>query len=265
MIGFCPLASGSKGNCIYVGTPQTKILIDAGISRRKIEARLSEIGVRLEEIDAILITHEHIDHVRSLDQLGCRLGIPIFCNSDTAIAIDSLFAASPQFQIFSTGEAFVFKDLEIHPFTVSHDAIDPVAFTIRYQHFKLGFCADLGHVSSLVASQLLLCDYLYVEANHHPSMVHSSARPKVYKDRVLGRQGHLSNEECAQLIEKIYHPGLKHIHLAHLSSECNAEELALKIIREKLEQLGAATEVSIAFQEQLSRPIFFNQTCCINS
>ena len=257
MIGFCPLASGSKGNCIYVGTKGTKILIDAGTSAREIRKRLQSIGVALEEIDAVLITHEHTDHISALDILGCKMGIPVFANSDTAKAIYAALNECPKFKIFSTGETFEFGDLEVHPFSVQHDAVDPVAFTVKTGGLKLGFCTDLGFVTTLVAGQLQGCDYLYVEANHEPSMVHASPRPKVYKQRVLSRQGHLSNGECAKLIEQIYHPGLKHVHLAHLSSECNAHELALKIIGEKLASLQAAAEVSIAFQESVSKPIYF--------
>jgi phosphoribosyl 1,2-cyclic phosphodiesterase len=256
VIGFCPLASGSQGNCIYVGTKNTKILIDAGLSAKGIRERLGLIGVTLEEIDAIIVTHEHTDHIRGLDLLGGKMGIPIFTNSDTARAISSHFNEPFKFKIFSTGEAFEYGDIEIHPFSIQHDAVDPVAFTLRIGDKKLGFCADLGFVTSLVSSQLKGCDYLYIEANHQPSMVHASSRPQVYKQRVLSRQGHLSNEECAQLIEEIYHHELKHIHLAHLSSECNSQELALEVIQKKLNELAAQTELSIAFQEKVSRPIF---------
>jgi phosphoribosyl 1,2-cyclic phosphodiesterase len=257
MLGFCPLASGSKGNCIYLGTAKTKILIDAGISTKAIRERLSAIGVSLEEIDAILITHEHIDHIRALDILGAKLGIPVFANSDTAKAIHGTLDKSPKFKIFSTGESFEFADLEIHPFSIQHDAVDPVAFTIKTAALKLGFCADLGFATTLVANQLKGCDYLYLEANHEPSMVHACARPQDYKKRVLSRQGHLSNGECADLLELIYHGGLRHVHLAHLSSECNSPELALKTIADKLQSLQAQTEVSIAYQERLSRHILF--------
>ena len=255
MFGFCPLASGSKGNCIYVGTKSTKILIDAGLSAKAIRERLAAIGVGIDEIDAILITHEHTDHIKGLDVLGSK--IPVFANSDTAKAIQGILNTSPKFKIFSTGEAFEFGDLEVHPFSIQHDAIDPVAFTIKTAGLKLGFCADLGFATTLVASCLKGCDYLYLEANHEPSMVHASARPMVYKKRVLSRQGHLSNAECAGLLEQIYHEGLKHVHLAHLSSECNSAELALKIISEKLQSLSAKAEVSIAYQEKNSRSISF--------
>lgn len=257
MNGFCPLASGSKGNCIYLGTPTTKILIDAGISAKLIRERLKSIRVALEEIDAVLITHEHTDHIQALDVLGCRMGIPVFANGDTAKAIFAILDECPKFKIFSTGEAFEFGDLEVHPFSVQHDAVDPVAFTIQAGGLKLGFCTDLGFATTLVAEQLRGCDYLYVEANHEPSMVHASARPKIYKQRVLSRQGHLSNGECAKLIELVHHSDLKHIHLAHLSSECNSPELALKTITEKLQSLQTQPEVSIAFQDKISKAIMF--------
>ena len=255
MIGFCPLASGSKGNCIYFGTENTKILIDAGISAKVIKERLAEIGVNLADIDAILITHEHTDHIRGLQMLGLKMGIPVFANSETAKGIYAALNEVPKFKIFSTGETFEFGDLEIHPFSIQHDTLDPVAFTIKTGGVKVGFCTDLGFATTLVKNQLQDCDYLYIEANHQPSMVHASARPMVYKQRVLSRQGHLSNEDCADLIAHVMHPKLKHVHLAHLSSECNCPELALQIVQSKLQAAGV--KVSIAYQEKLSEPIYF--------
>lgn len=250
MEGFCPLASGSKGNCIYLGTKRTKILIDAGISSRIIQQRLEEINVDLNDIDAILVTHEHADHIKAIQTLGCKHNIPIFANSDTAKAIYETFKECPKFKIFSTGESFEFGDIEVHPFSVQHDALDPVAFTIRYDGLKLGFCTDLGFATTLVVNQLLECDYLYLESNHQPSMVHASSRPDVYKKRVLSKQGHLSNEECADLLFKIIHSKLKHVYLAHLSEECNSPELALKIVQEKLK--NNQIHVSIAHQDEIS-------------
>jgi phosphoribosyl 1,2-cyclic phosphodiesterase len=257
MIGFCPLASGSKGNCIYIGTGATKILIDAGLSAKMITERLKLIGVDIRQIDAILVTHEHSDHIRALGTLSSRYGIPVLANSDTAKALMAIIDEQLKLKIFSTGETFEYGDIEVHPFSIQHDAVDPVAFTMRMCGLKLGFCADLGFATTLVANQLKQCDYLYLEANHQPAMVHACPRPAVYKQRVLSRQGHLSNEECAELLQQIYHPGLKHVHLAHLSSECNAPELALEIVQKKLLSLGAGTEVSIAFQDQISRGFQF--------
>lgn len=257
MKGFCPLASGSKGNSIYLGTKQTKILIDAGISGKATIARLSEINVDIADIDAILITHDHGDHIQGLRVLACKLGIPVFANHETAKGIVEAFHDCPKFKIFSTGETFEFGDLEIHPFSVQHDTVDPVAFTIRVDDLKLGFCTDLGFVTSLVQNHLKECDYLYVEANHQPSMVHSSARPMVYKQRVLSRSGHLSNEACGNLLSQVHHSKLKHAHLAHLSTECNTPETALQVIHEILEKNGVSLDLCVASQDKISKAIYF--------
>ncbi|MCB1073319.1 MAG: MBL fold metallo-hydrolase [Chlamydiia bacterium] len=246
---FCPLASGSKGNAIYVEGEETKILIDAGISFKALTERLGQINVDIGEIDAILVTHEHGDHIRGLEKTASTLNIPVFANSETAKAIMQEMRNRPRFKIFSTGEAFEFGDMEIHPFSIQHDTLDPVAFTIRIGEVKFGICTDLGFATTLVRAHLLECDYLYIEANHEPSMVYACNRPMIYKQRVLGRQGHLSNDAAAELIQEIDHPGLKHVYLAHLSSECNNPELALQRVQEKVKR---ELSLSIAFQEKVS-------------
>lgn len=257
MKGFCPLASGSKGNCTYVGTDHTKILIDAGLSAKAITTRLQQINVDIADIDAILVTHEHGDHIQGLKVLAYRMGIPIFANTETAKGIVETFHDCPKFKIFSTGETFEFGDLEIHPFSIQHDTLDPVAFTIRTLGLKLGFCTDLGFVTSLVANQLRDCDYLHVEANHQVSMVHASSRPMVYKQRVLGRTGHLSNEACGNLLAQVAHSKLKHVHLAHLSNECNSPEVAINVVQGILKEHGISLEMSVAPQEMISKAIHF--------
>ena len=257
MKGFCPLASGSKGNCIYLGTSETKILIDAGISGKAVKAKLAEIGVDLADIDAILISHDHTDHIQGLNTLAFKYGIPVFANTETAKGIVNHFGDCPNFKIFSTGEMFEFGGMQIHPFSIQHDTMDPVAFTIRVDGLKLGFCTDLGFVTTLVQKQLQECDYLYIEANHQPSMVHASSRPMVYKQRVLSRTGHLSNEACGQLLSHVAHSGLKHVHLAHLSSECNTPETALSVINEILSQQKIQLEINIAWQDKISKAISF--------
>jgi phosphoribosyl 1,2-cyclic phosphodiesterase len=257
MKGFCPLASGSKGNCIYVGTETTKVLIDAGLSTKAIKNKLAEINVDLADIDAILITHEHSDHIQGLSVLAYKMGIPVFANSETAKGIINHFHDCPKFKIFSTGETFEYGDMEIHPFSIQHDTLDPVAFTIKINDLKLGFCADLGFVTTLVQNQLRDCDYLYVESNHQPSMVHASARPMVYKQRVLSRTGHLSNESCGQLLKDVHHPKLKHVHLAHLSSECNSPETAMSVVKGILNDHGIDLDMCIAPQHMISKPIYF--------
>lgn len=254
MEGFCPLASGSKGNCLYFGTKKTSILIDAGLSGKATIEKLKQINVDIEEIDAILISHEHTDHISGLKALALKMGIPVLANQETAKGIVATINDCPQFKIFTTGETFTFEDIEIHPFSIQHDTPDPVAFTLRVDGIKVGISTDLGFATTLVKNHLKNCDYLYVEANHEPSMVHASSRPMVYKQRVLSRNGHLSNEDSASLLAEVIHPGLKHIHLAHLSQECNHPETALKRVREKI---GQDFKISIARQEHVGEPLYF--------
>lgn len=255
MKGFCPLASGSKGNSLFFGTENTRILIDAGIRTKTIMERLTEIGVEVDTLQAIMITHEHSDHIAGLAVLAERLKIPVLANAETAKGIVAALGVRPRFKIFATGESFCFGDIEIHPFSVPHDTLDPVGFTMKTDQLKVGICADLGHVTSLIRKNLEECDYLYLEANHQPSMVHACARPQVYKARVLGKQGHLSNEESGKLLALINHAGLKHVHLAHLSSECNTEEVAMQVVKEILPE--NAPEISIAYQSKRSKFIHF--------
>lgn len=257
MLGFCPLASGSKGNSIFVGTKNTRILIDAGLSASLLEKRLASIGVPLNTIDAVLVTHDHIDHIQGLGMLHKKWNIPIFANADTARAICAHFQMRPRFKIFTTGEMFQFADLIAHPFTIPHDTLDPVGFTLQIGSVKVGFCTDLGCVTSLIQKALEGVNYLYLEANHEPSMVYSSHRPQVYKQRVLSRQGHLSNREAAELICSLHHAELQHVHLAHLSSECNSEEMALKVVGDVLETQNIELPLSIARQHEVSKSVLF--------
>lgn len=257
MNGYCPLASGSKGNCIYVGTPNTKILIDAGLSAKATEERLSRIGVTMDQIDAILITHEHSDHIKGLSTLTSRYQIPVLANTETAKGIVEALRECPKFKIFSTGETFVFGEMAIHPFTVQHDTLDPVMFTLQIDGIKLGICTDLGFATTLVQHQLQNCDYLFLESNHEPDMVHASRRPPFLKQRILGRSGHLSNSECGRLLSKVAHSELKHVHLAHLSAECNSHAKAMDVVTRTLAEEGMTLNLEIAPQETIGRVIYF--------
>lgn len=257
MKGLCSLASGSKGNSVYIGTPETKLLIDAGTSIQTLQKRLGEINVDLTEIDAILISHEHIDHIRSIGTLSIKYNIPLFTNSETAKAIMTLLPGPFRFKIFSTEEYFYFRDLKIFPFSIQHDAIDPVAFIIYVGSIKIGICTDLGFATSLTKKYLEKCNYLVLEANHEVDLVHTSSRSAIYKRRVLSRMGHLSNDDCGQLLNTIFHKDLRHVILAHLSTECNRHDLALDKIRLHCNTMTSLDAVSIAYQDQISKKIFF--------
>jgi phosphoribosyl 1,2-cyclic phosphodiesterase len=254
---FCPLGSGSKGNSLFLGTSTTKILIDAGLSFKQIKERLASLQVDIEEIEAVIITHEHIDHIKGVEVLSKQLGIPILANSDTAKAMCEILNMTPKFKIFSTGEMFEFGDIICHPFSVQHDTADPVALTVKVKDTKIGVCTDLGFVTSLVKMHLKECHYLYIESNHEPSMVYASSRPQMYKQRVLSRQGHLSNQSCAELLKEIYHKNLKRVYLAHLSQECNHPQVALNFSRESLKPYLEELSITIAHQDQVSDPVYF--------
>lgn len=257
MIGYCPLASSSQGNCILLSTPQSKVLIDCGISAKRVREGLQAIGVDWQDLDAVLVTHEHSDHIRGLRVLANKTGVPILANAGTAKAIVQNFGEVPKFKIFSTGESFRFGDLEVHPFSVQHDAADPVMFSIRVDGIKLGFCTDLGLVTGLVRHQLRDCDYLYLESNHEPELVAQSSRPMVYKQRVLGMHGHLSNKAAGELIRDVHHDGLKHVYLAHLSEECNRPEAAVGGVTQVLTAEGFQVDVAVASSRETSEAVLF--------
>lgn len=256
-MSFCPLASGSKGNAVYLSSEKSKILIDAGIGYKELISRLEQINVDINEIDAILITHEHLDHIEGLKTIIPKLDIPVFANSETARGIYESLQLLPSFKIFTTDEAFEFKDLLIYPFSIQHDTLDPVGFIIKTMGLKIGFCTDLGFVTTLVKKNLEKCDYLYLEANHDLNMLYASRRPEALKKRISGRQGHLSNKECVTLLEAILHPELKHIFLAHLSSECNSFDLVEKTIKEFVKNKNSKALVSLAYQDKISDLIHF--------
>ncbi len=251
---FCPLASGSKGNALLVRSSNSVILIDAGISCKQLQERLKAFHLHLSDIDAILVTHEHVDHIAHIGSLSLKHKIPILTNAETAKAIYDFLGSCPQFKIFSTGESFCFGDLQIYPFTIQHDAVEPIALTIEMPSARLGICTDLGSVTTLVKMSLKECSHLYIEANHEPDLVKACSRPRIYQDRVLGPLGHLSNEQSAELLKHIATPYLKKVYLAHLSSECNTETLALRYAQNALQELQLNASVEIAYQDRSSTP-----------
>ncbi len=257
MIGICPLASGSKGNCIFIGTEKTRILIDAGISTKNIKERLAHLGIDIETINAVIVSHEHTDHIQGIKVLASKYGIPIMANAETAKAIARTCDDCPKFKIFTTGDTFEYNELEIHPFRIQHDAVEPVAFTIKTGNHKIGVCTDLGFAGKLVQSQLKGCDILYVESNHDEELVRQSKRPPVYKQRVLGKSGHLSNDACAELLCDIACDRLQHVYLAHLSKECNSPEIAFEKVDSVLKRHGITLPLSIAEQDTVSRVTLF--------
>lgn len=252
MIKFCPLSSGSKGNATFLEVKNTKILIDIGIGYKELSFRLEKLSVLPEEIDAIMITHEHRDHIEGLKTLLTKKNIPVFANATTAKNIYKEIKILPDYTIFTTDEIFFYKDLEVFPFTIAHDAGEPVGFIIYAEDKKIGYCCDVGFVTSLICDYLKKCDLLYVEANHDENLLMGSKRPDRLKKRILGRQGHLSNMECGVLVKNIIHEGLKVVYLAHLSKECNEEKKAYDYVKGILDEKMCEAQVFIAHQEKIS-------------
>lgn len=238
-IKLCILASGSSGNCTFIGTKTTRILIDAGLSAKKTTERLAEIGETLETIDAICVTHEHSDHISGIRVLQKKYGIPIYANAGTLEGIRvTLKGEEVAYRQFTTGSAFDIGDLCLEPFSVPHDAYEPVGFVVRSAGVGIGIATDIGIVTNLLREKLRACDVVVIEANHDEAMVHEAARPWSLKQRILSNQGHLSNRASAGLIAEIAGEGLRHLFLAHLSSDCNSPLRARRAFETVLADAG---------------------------
>lgn len=250
----CILASGSSGNCIFVGSRQERVLIDAGLSARETARRLDQIGVPVSTISAVCLTHEHSDHIAGLVTLHQRHGLRLFANSGTIEAIrhDVKLHHLP-WQTFSTGVPFQIGDLTFDPFPVSHDAYEPVGFVVACENTKLGIVTDIGAATHLVREHLRHCQALIVEANHDEYLLSGARRPWVLKQRIAGRQGHLSNVHAAQMIVAIASPALRQVFLCHISQECNRPELALKEVKNAVAKRGFKDiQVKLTFANQIS-------------
>jgi len=238
-VRFTILGSGSAGNAAYLETPGARVLIDCGLSARRIRNALLEMNRTPERLDGILITHEHSDHVRGLKVLAAKLRIPIYCNRHTATEIRLIHKCEFKFQLFETGHRFEIGDLGVETFPVPHDAIDPVGFVLHTPAAQIGFLTDLGHVTRLAADRLRHAEVLLLETNHDLEMLRDDPhRPPSLKQRIFSQHGHLSNEGAADFVERIFHDRLRHIFCAHLSSDCNEPGLARDEITQKLAQLG---------------------------
>jgi len=226
MMRLSLLASGSKGNSLFLESDGCRLLIDAGLSGRETIARLSAIGVAAETIDAILVTHEHTDHVRGVGTLARKLKIPVLGSALTLQAARHVIGRA-EFIEFAAGSPFVFKGLSIDPFSITHDACDPVGYRIEGSEGCIGFATDLGIATRLTHDKLRACRALVLEFNHDEQMLSDGPYPWHLKQRIRSRHGHLSNSEGAALLEELLHPGLEGVFLSHLSEVNNDPALAL--------------------------------------
>ena len=245
------LGSGSGGNSALIATENCRILVDVGFSARQICQRLSAIGVAPDSLDAILLTHEHSDHVAGLNVLSRKFKIPIYCNRLTAEALKGQgIATDAQWTLFSSGNSFTIRDLDVQTFYVPHDAVDPVAFVASSAYGSVGFLTDLGFATKLVRERIREVHTLVIETNHDERKLQDDPkRPWSVKQRILSRHGHLSNRAAASLVAEIAGDRLERVILGHLSRDCNTQELALA----EMERLGLnRLELFCAQQHQVS-------------
>jgi phosphoribosyl 1,2-cyclic phosphodiesterase len=230
----CLLASGSKGNSLFIETGKTRILIDAGLSAREILHRLSVIGVEGPELNAVFISHEHTDHVRGAGTLARRLGIPVIISYSTHSQSREIFKRNEVIE-FESGCSFTFMDTLIDPFPITHDTEDPVGFVIDGPLGRIGVATDLGIATRLVKEKLKGCRALVLESNHDEDMLLNGPYPWHLKQRIKSRHGHLSNGDSAELLGELINAGLEGVFLAHLSEANNDPEIAMATFRKMLD------------------------------
>ena len=235
------LGSGSSGNCAYIETEDARVLVDAGFSLRQIRKRLESIGRVPEKLTGILVTHEHSDHVQGLAKIVEKLQIPVYCNRLTHEALQYQSRTKFPAKVFSTGSPFEIGDILVETFSVPHDAQDPVGYLLRTSGGNIGFLTDLGHATKLVLERVRSAHTLVLETNHDIKMLQDCPhRPWSLKQRILGRHGHLSNEAAADAAEQVMSAELRHLYLGHISRECNKPELAMKVMAERMNRIGAS-------------------------
>ena len=236
MLNFCSLYSGSSGNSLFVETQNTKLLVDAGVSCKKIENALQDIKVDPSSIDGILITHEHTDHVQGLGTLSRKFDLPVFVNQETLDAMPKQKDKIPDKNIktFKISDKFEIGDLLIDPFSIPHDAANPCGFNIYKDDKKISIATDIGHMTNNILKSLEGSLFLMLEANYDPEVLRCSSYPFSLKSRIAGPTGHLPNEMAGKTISYLLKSGLKNAILGHLSKESNFPELAYQTVLDEL-------------------------------
>ena len=232
---MCSIASGSSGNCIYVGSDNSHLLIDTGISKKRIEEGLNKLEIKGDELDGILITHEHSDHIKGLGVFSRKYEIPIYATPGTIAGIkeSSSLGKMPEGLLhpIKADHPFQLGELDVHPFAISHDANEPSGYRIEQDGKSVAVATDLGKYDDYIVDKLQGLDVLLLEANHDVHMLQAGTYPYQLKRRILGDRGHLSNDLSGQLLGKVLHDGFKKVILGHLSKENNYPQLAWETVR----------------------------------
>lgn len=261
MLNFCSLYSGSSGNSLFVESSHTKLLVDAGVSSKKIEKALSDIKVDPTSLDGILVTHEHIDHVQGLGTFSKKFNLPVFVNQETLDAMpkqrDKI--ESNLIKTFKISDKFSIGDLDIKPFSIPHDAINPCGFNIWKDHKKISIATDIGHMTNDILKELEESLFIMLEANYDPEVLRCSSYPFTLKSRIAGPIGHLSNEIAGKTISYLLNSGLKYAMLGHLSKESNFPELAYQTVIDEVISNDSANKdeinLSVASRDSHSKLI----------
>ena len=232
MLNFCSLYSGSSGNCLFVETEKTKVLIDAGVSLKKIEQGLESINVSGADLDAVIVTHEHVDHIQSVGNISKKFDIPVFATSKTfdAMPKQSEKISDKNKKNVVIDEKFSIGDIEISPFSIPHDAADPCGYTLFSDNKKISIATDIGHMTNGIIKNLEDSIFIMLEANYDPEVLKFSKYPYILKSRIAGPTGHLPNEMAGKTIAHLLNSGLQQAILGHLSKESNFPELAYKTV-----------------------------------
>jgi phosphoribosyl 1,2-cyclic phosphodiesterase len=258
------LGSGSAGNSALVATRHCKILIDGGLSARQLVLRLEQCGLTPDQLDGVLLTHEHGDHVCGLDVLCRRFAVPLYCNALTAEAVryDGALEDHRNWRIFRTGADFSICDIDVQTFPVPHDAVDPVGFVFHAGSRSLGYITDLGYATKMLTERLRHVHTLVIETNHDEKMLQNDChRPWPVKQRIQSRHGHLSNTAAASVIEQLLPGKIERLVLGHLSRDCNKPELAFSAVQSVLQRCRRTDlEVYCASQTEISPRFRLGQT-----
>lgn len=233
MFKFCNLYSGSSGNSSFVESDNTKILVDCGTSCKKISEALDSLNINISDIDGILVTHEHLDHIKGLSVISKKYHIPVYINKETFnnLGIDTSVIEK---KYFVNDENFSIKDLLVHPFSIPHDAANPCGFSISNKNNKISIATDIGHMNNSIIDNLVGSSFILLESNYEPELLKYSHYPYSLKKRILGPNGHLSNEDAGKTISVLAKNGVSNISLGHLSKENNFPELAYKTVLENI-------------------------------
>jgi len=255
---FSVLGSGSQGNSIYIESGPTAILVDAGFSGKEIASRLKSIHRRIEDLDAIFVTHEHQDHIHGVGVVSRRCQIPVYSNYKTVKAGEKLLGNLFKHSEFETGGSIQLQELHIRSFAISHDAADPVGFCINNGKTIIACCTDTGKVSSLVQQRLVGCNVLILEFNHDLQMLKEGPYPLALQQRVRSDHGHLSNNDAAVFLQTLIHDQLQYVVLAHLSATNNHPHLAMMAARGVIENSSVTTnlQLRVATQNVASELVF---------